>query len=314
MHRRVLAGVVCVLAWTWAAGQQNSPVEQRSAASDAALSAPLPDIQALLTRVTARNHALETLRKSYICTMTQVADEFSTDGSKKTHTDQYQVFYVANTAVFQHISRDGKPLSTEDARKEQERVDKQVAKLKSGGNKRDKDEFRLSNALKDATFSDAHREVVNGRATLVFDYKGDPHAKAENLGQEIMRHLAGKLWVDEQDDAIVRFTGSLDENFRVGGGLLVNIRKGSWLDLTQSRINGEIWFPAEFTAHVDGRFLLVKGFDGDMRQTFSEYRKMKTSVTILPGTRVLEEGSPDGPARPEPDSNSAEHPASAPKP
>ena len=253
----------------------------------------MPDIQALLVRVRSRYEALEGLRKSYLCTMTRVADEFSADGSKKTHTDEYQVFYVANTEVLQHVSRDGKPLSADDARKEQERVDKQVAKLKGADNKPRKDEFRLSSALRNESFSNARREVLNGRDTLAFDYRGDPNAKAENLGEEIMRHLAGTLWVDEQDEAIVRFSGRLDENFRVGGGLLVNIRKGSWLELSQSRVNGEIWFPAEFRAHIDGRFLLLKGINGDFRDTFTDYRKMKTSVTILPGTRVLEDQVPD---------------------
>ena len=88
-----------------------------------------------------------------------------------------------------------------------------------------------------------------------------------------MRQLAGTLWVDERDNAIVRLNGSLQQNFHVGGGLLVNIKKGSWFDFTEAPVNGEIWFPSEFTAHVDGRFLLVKGFDGDGRDTFSDYRK-----------------------------------------
>jgi hypothetical protein len=78
----------------------------------------------------------------------------------------------------------------------------------------------------------------------------------------------------------------------------VNIRKGSWFNFTQSLVNGEIWFPTEFAAHVDGRFLLVKGFNGDGRQTFSDYRKLRTSVTILPGTQVLEDTPPPAPSTP----------------
>ncbi len=295
MHRRVLAGVATLLLCTLTAASQTAtpPTPLSAPTSDPApdLSAPLPDIQAVLTRVRAHYDALESLRKKYICTMTQVADEFSSDGSKKTHTDQYEAFYVGNTLVLQHVSRDGKPLSAEDAKKEQERVDKLVAKLKSHENKPPKDEVRLSASalLKVATFSNPRREVLNGRPTLVFDYKGDPHAQAKDLGDQIMRQLAGTLWVDERDDAILRLNGTLQENFHVGGGLLVNIRKGSWFNYTQSLVNSEIWFPADFSAHVDGRFLLLKGFNGDAHQTFSGYRKLTTSVTILPGTQVLEE-------------------------
>lgn len=280
MHRRVLAGVLCLLACSSAFAQQMS--QQTS-------DAPLPNIETLLTRVRAKYEALESLRKSYICTMTEVADEFSSNGRKSTHTDQYQAFYVGNDEVLQHISHDGKPLSPDEARKEQERVDKLVAKLKSQQTKPGKEDIHLASALKVATFTNPRREVLKGRPTLVFDYKGDPHAPAGNLGEQIMRELAGTLWVDERDDAIVRLNGTLQENFHVAGGLLVNIRKGSSFDFEQAPVNGEIWFPTELTAHVDGRFLLFKGFNGDGRQTYTDYKKLRTSLTILPGTQVLED-------------------------
>ena len=269
-----------------------APTSPQSTASEtSATSDPIPDIQSVIARLRARYIALESLRKNYICTMTQVADEFSSNGSKKTHTDQYQAFYVNNSEVLQHISRDGQPLSPHDADKEQQRVDKLVAKLKSHQNKPDKNEVQLSASrlLKLATFTNPRREIIDGRPTLVFDYKGNPDAKTENLSDEIMRLVAGTLWVDEHDNAILRLNGSLQQNFHVGGGLLVNIKKGSWFDFTEKPVNGEIWFPAQFNVHVDGRFLLVKGFNGDGKDTFADYRKLKTSVTILPGTQVLED-------------------------
>lgn len=297
MHHRVLAGVLCLLPCSLAAAPQTStPPAPVTAQTDTAAvdpSAPLPDIQTLLARVRARYDALESLRKTYVCTMSQVADEFSSNGSKRTHGDEYQAFYVANTEVLQHISHDGKPLSAEEAQKEQERVDKQVAKLKSRQNKPAKDEVRLSasSLLKLATFSNPRREVTNGRPTLVFDYAGNPRTPAKDLSEEIMRELAGTIWVDERDNAIVHLTGRLQENFHVAGGLLINIKKGSWFDFTQAPVNGEIWFPRQFTAHVDGRFLLLKGFNGDARDTFSDYRKLKTSITILPGTRLVDDSN-----------------------
>lgn len=317
MYRRVPAAIVPLLiAYSFAAAQQTSPSPKTNDAPDASLvsSAPLPDIQTVISRVRARALALEGLRKNYICTMTMTADEFSSNGSKKTHTDQYQVFYVGNTEVDQHVARDGKPLSPADAAKEQQRVDKLVAKLKSQQQKPEKDQVVISASglLKVATFSNPRRELINGRPTLVFDYQGNPSAKADNLGQEVMRRLAGTLWIDERDDALLRFKGTLQENFHVAGGLLINIKKGSWFDSTFAPVHGEIWFPALTTAHVDGRFLLLKGFSGDGRQTFSDYRKLTTSVTILPGTQVLDESqpAPQNAAEPTP---SASAPPAAPK-
>ena len=62
-------------------------------------------------------------------------------------------------------------------------------------------------------------------------------------------------------------------------------------------------------AHADGRILLLKGFDGDANFTFSDYRKMKTSVTILPGSQVIgEDGKPIPNLAVEPDAASAPAP------
>lgn len=293
-HLRLLAVAALLACLTASAQQTPAPTSPQTAAPETtAPTDPIPGIQSVIASLRARYIALESLRKNYICTMTQIADEFSSNGSKKTHTDQYQAFYVNNTEVLEHISRDGQPLSAQDAKKEQERVDKLVAKLKARQNKPDKNEVQLSASrlLKLATFTNPRREVIDGRPTLVFDYRGNPGAKAENLSDEIMRLVAGTLWVDEHDNAILRLNGSLQQNFHVGGGLLVNIKKGSWFDFTEKPINGEIWFPAQFNVHVDGRFLLVKGFNGDGHDTFSDYRKLKTSVTILPGAQVLEDPS-----------------------
>lgn len=143
---------------------------------------------------------------------------------------------------------------------------------------------------------------INGRPTLVFDYTGDPNAKADDLGQQIMRELAGTLWVDERDSAILRITGTLQKNFHVAGGLLINIKKGSWFDFTLMPVNHEIWFFHTIKVHVDGRFLLFKGFNGNAAETFTDYRKLETTVTILPGSHVIDDQNPDpqNPPSPEP--------------
>jgi hypothetical protein len=269
-------------------------VQTLSTTSSPPQSAPLPDIQTLLARVRARYDALDSLRKHYIFTITEIADEFSSNGSKKSHTDQYQAFFVNNTEIQQHIARDGKPLSPQAAQKEQQRVDRLIAKLKAHDDRHNKDDIHLnaSGLLKVATFTNPRREQIGGRPTLVFDYTGNPNAKAADLSEQIMRALAGTLWVDERDSAILRLTGHLQQNFHVAGGLLVNIKKGSWFDFTQTRVNNEIWFPRSFVAHVDGRFLLIKGFDGDGRDTFSDYRKLETTVTIRPGSHIIEDVVP----------------------
>ncbi len=318
MSLRVLIGIFLLCALRSEA--QESPVAPaavtRPASAQAKVEAekPLPNLESLVERAKASSDAMLELRKSYTYKQTVVADELDSHGNKKgTHTDEYQVFYVNKTEVVQHMAHDGKPLSDADKRKEQDRVDKRVAEIKAG---KQKDHtgitLKVSTLLKLATISAPRREMRTGRPTIAFDYKGNTKADSKDLVEQIMKKLEGTIEIDEQDAQLVHLTGTLQENFHVLGGLAVNVKKGSRFEMEAMRVNDEVWFAKTFTGHVDGRILLLKGFDGDARIAFSDYRKMRTSVTLLPGSQVIgEDGKPIPNLEAEPEIAA---PADAPKP
>jgi hypothetical protein len=284
---------------------QPTPAAAASTETRTEVEKPLPNLESLIARAKERSDAMQELEKSYTCKQVIVADEFDAKGNKKgTHTDEYQIFFVEKHEIHQHMARDGKPLSESDAKKEQERVDKQVADIKAHKVKeREGATLRISSLLKLATVSEPRREIVNGRPTIFFHYKGNSDAKANGIVEEVMKQLEGTLALDEQEAAIVHIDGTLQENFHIMGGLLVNVKKGSHFERETVRVNDEVWFVKTLTYHDDGRIFLFKGFDGDGSVTFSDYRKMRTSVTLRPGSQVIgEDGKPvpDTNANPEP--------------
>ena len=262
---------------------------------------PLPDLAKLLEQAKAKADAMQELSKSYTCKEVVVADEFDSKGNKKgTHTNEYQVFFVEKHEIHQHVARDGQPLSEGDKKKEQERVDKLTADIKAHKAKERDGNVQLSALIKLTTVSEPRREMLNGRPTIYFHYKGNADAQAHGPVEEVMKKLEGTIALDEQDAAIVHLDGTLQENFHLMGGLLVNVKKGSHFSRDASRINDEVWFTTDLKYHGDGRILLFKGFDGDGRITFSDYRKMRTSVTLLPGSQVIGEDGQPVPEKPEP--------------
>jgi hypothetical protein len=274
---------------------------------------PLPDLATLLTRAREHSDNSQELAKTYTCKMMVVGDELDSKGNKKgSHSDEYQVFFVNKVEVHQHVAHDGKPLSDSDAKKEQERIDKLTEEIKANKVKsQGGTTIRISSLLKQAKAGPPIRDMVNGRPALRFDYSGDPNAKATDLPEEVMKKLTGTVWIDEQEETIVKITGRLMENFKVGGGLVVNIKSGSSFELETERIHNEVWFTTHLIVHGDGRLLLLKGFDFNQEITFSDYRKMKTTVTLEPGSQVIDENgnpvpnpggepSPAQPASPKP--------------
>ena len=96
------------------------------------------------------------------------------------------------------------------------------------------------------TFSNIRRVQLKGRDTIAIDYQGNPHAKSHTMLDGIFRNLAGTVWVDEQDHALVRIEGHVFEDYKVGGGLLADVHKGATIEAEWIKVNDEVWLPAWF--------------------------------------------------------------------
>ena len=82
----------------------------------------------------------------------------------------------------------------------------------------------MSRILELGTFSNARRVQVAGRDAIAADYAGDPKAKTRNKAEEVIRDLVGTVWVDEKDQELVRTEGRFVRSFKIGGGLVANIK------------------------------------------------------------------------------------------
>jgi hypothetical protein len=292
--------VVACLAATAGRGRAQETAPPVAPANEAT-ARPLPDIAALMHEVEARQREAEKVEKDYIYHSVETGVELDGHGAvKKTEVNEYDVFWLDGVPVRKLVKKDGKELSADEARKESERIDKEAAKAKERREKEDAkgketdpqghDEVTVSRLLGLGAFTNPRRVEMDGRDTIVADYTGDPKAKTHNSFENVIRDMAGTIWVDEQDKTIAKLQGHFVDNFKLGGGLLVSIRKGTNFELQQKRVNGEVWLPARVEGHGEARAFLFFKFNGSLRVVDSDYRKFKTSSTILPvGTGAVEE-------------------------
>ena len=253
----------------------------------------LPDIPALMRAVEMNQRTAEAIAKNYLYHSTHIAHESDGhSGVKKTETREYDVFWVNGVPVSRLVKKDGKELSPDEQKKEGERIDKEAAKARERRDRADSEgkesdprgheEVTVSRILELGTFSNPRRVKLEGRDTIAVDYAGDPKAKTRNRNEEVIRDLVGTVWVDEQDHVLTRAEGHFVNNFKVGGGLLVNIQKGTSFSLEMKKINDEVWLPAVLAGQGSMRALLFFSFNGDGRIVNSDYRKFKTTSTIVP--------------------------------
>jgi hypothetical protein len=267
---------------------------------------PLPDIPTMMHDVETHQRLAEKVQKDYIYHSVETTQELDGQGkTKKTKTREFDDFWVSGVPVRQLVEKDGRALTPDEEKKESERIDKEAAKARerrdngdASGRETDprgNDEITVSRFLELGRFENARRVQLNGRDTIAVDYEGDPKAKTRNRSEEVIRDLVGTVWVDEQDRMISRIEGHFLNAFKVAGGLLINIRRGTSFALELKKVNDEVWLPARVNGRGAARVLLVFNFDGTEEVVYSDYRKFKATSTILPGLSTVERNEPLSP-------------------
>jgi hypothetical protein len=248
----------------------------------------LPDAATMLREVEAHQKVLDKVRENYTFRAIQTTRQLDSSGNtKKIETEEHEVFFVNGQRVEKLVRKDGKDLTPDQARKEQERVNKEVVKVsRPGYTNPDKDEITVARLLQIVTFSKPRLARLNGRDTVVFDFVGDAHAKTHGRDEEALKKVSGTIWIDQADHEVSRMSATLDDNYHVGFGLLASVAKGSNVVFDQALIRNEAWLPTGIAVHLQARAFLVAGFRAEIDVRFDQYRKFQTDAEQQPGATV----------------------------
>ena len=142
------------------------------------------------------------------------------------------------------MKRDGKDLNPADRKSDDERVKHEAKKYAKSGVGENREMVALTQILGIMNISAPHRAMLNGRATLAFDFTGDPDAKTHGMAEKAAKKIAGTVWIDEADRDVVRLDALFDDVFSVGWGLFASIQSGTSVVFEQSRLGEGFWMPA----------------------------------------------------------------------
>lgn len=251
---------------------------------------PLPDIPTLIGQVRQHQLQMESVQENYTFHETTVSQELNKNGSvKKTESAEFEVFYVNTHEVHRLIRKDGKDLSADEEKKETDRVTKYVEKAQQtppGQAPNGEIVISVGRILAMAKVSSPRREVLDNRSTIVFDFTGDPHAKARNIAEEAARHTSGTFWIDEQDRQVRRLVAHLIDNVHGGFGLF-SLNKGSNLTFDQKLVNNELWLPTGANVYLIAHAVGIFGFRANIEVTDNDYKKFHAEAQQQPGATVV---------------------------
>ncbi len=238
----------------------------------------MPEPATLVKEIEAHQRRMDELRENYTFHEITLTDELDPNGQvKRTDSEERDVFFVNGYRIARLLKKNGRELSEEDGKSEQDRIARLIEKdLKSppghAYNRRGEN-VGISQILPLMKISNPRRISLNGRSALAFDFIGDPHAKAHGLAENAARKITGTVWIDETDREVARLEARFDDNFRIGAGFLASIQKGTSLIFEQSRFDQELWLPSVSEIHLAARELLVKGVRQNIHVKDSDFRR-----------------------------------------
>jgi hypothetical protein len=249
----------------------------------------LPDIKQLLSDVRENQKQIESFVDQYSCTETEEVHELDKRGQvKKSIVKEYEDFYLGGQLVRREVKKDGKPLTPDEQKKEDGRIEKRIReyeKKKAEGGEdaaKKKEEIDISTFLRISNFTHPRWEKYRQHDVIVFDFAPNPGYRPRSKTEDLLHKLVGTLWVDDEVHQAVRLEAHLSDSYKLAGGLLASIHKGASLVMEQAKTHDEVWLPSYIEAHFSARLLLLASALGDYTSKFSDYKKFR--VETVTGT------------------------------
>jgi hypothetical protein len=247
----------------------------------ASAAASLPDVPTLLRSVEANQEALDRAREEYTFRQQQRLTFYDKHGKAgRTEERISNVFFVHGQPIETLTSKNGKPLSAGELKKEQDRATKEAVKYAAQRyGQHDKDDVSVSRLLAITRFTNPRRIMEGGRSLIAVDFTGDPHAKTHGRNEDAIKKVRGTVWIDESAHEVTRMHATFDEPMRIGFGLFATVNAGSNFSFEQALIRNEVWLPTTIDARFDGKAALFVGFHVELSIRFDQYQKFGASTT-----------------------------------
>lgn len=252
------------------------------------------DLRAVVIRTAANDEINDKRARDYTYTELQTEQDLDKSGKiRKTSTETHEIMILDDEYVERLAAKDGKPLPPKDAQKEDQRINKWMEKRKneSPDEKRDRLAKEEKEREKDREFvreiADAYYfkalpdEMIGGRDAFVISAEPRPDFKPHTLDARFLPKFRFRAWIDKSECQLIKLDADVIDTVSVGF-FVARLYPGSRFELEQTRVNDEVWLPSHIDVRLVARVLLVKGFNENLVFDYSDYKKFRSNIQIIP--------------------------------
>ena len=231
--------------------------------------------------------------KDYTWQAQSVERHFDTRGKvQSTKREKWETLILYGQPHRRLLEKDGSPLSPEEARNEERKLDEASRKLSSESPSQKQHRLEESSKLRKREFAflseipDVYDLKLEGEATLagrrVWIVSGAPRpgAQARSRDGRMLLKARGRVWIDQLTlqwaKVEAQTTGTIS-----WGVFLARLDPGAWLTFEQTQVNDEIWLPKRLYMTGSGRLGLIKRLSQDQEIQWGNYRKFSVESGIV---------------------------------
>jgi hypothetical protein len=206
----------------------------------------------------------------------------------------YRVVETGHGSVKKMLVAGGRPLSSEELKKEDERVaafindPAQIAKQRKEGAQDDKRAEEMLRMLPDAFLWTVKQDSGD---TVTLGFVPDPAFDPSSMESRVFAAMAGEIVVNKAQNRIQTIKGKLIRDVKFGWGLLGKMDAGGTFDVERRELAPTVWQITESHVHILGHALLFKNIGEQDDEVKSDFRRVPGETT-LEQAAVMLKGEP----------------------
>lgn len=183
------------------------------------------------------------------------------------------------------IARGGRPLSADEARQEDDRLNRfihdpaKLARQRRDGEQDDKNARDLLSMLPDAFLWSVERY---SSTAVTLHFEPNPNFHPPTLQSRVFAVMNGTVILDKTQHRIMTMSGRLTEDVTFGYGFFGRLKEGGTFRVERRQLAPGLWQITETHVNIDGKALLFKNIG-------QQQDELQTDFTLVPGGTTLEQ-------------------------
>jgi hypothetical protein len=198
------------------------------------------------------------------------------------------------------IEENGRPLTPEQQRAEDARLESYIKNPAELNKKREKEKDeaehtkRIVAAMPDAFLYENDGTVTGtqslgkpGDVLVRLKFRPNPNYNPPTHVEQILTGMAGYILIDTNECRIAKIDGTLVKDVGFGWGILGHLEPGGHFLVEQADVGGGHWEATRMDLTFDGKIMLFKKLHINSSQIFSDFRPAPSDLNFEQGVALL---------------------------